>query len=297
MLSEDKRLTGLGDRLSNNRYVRKEFPASSTDQQFLSAFSSRADNSFRDAFERVDISQNMKAALEYAQYMDVSLRYLEDPNHSFELNHIDTALTASLVTEYVVKLLSLGSIEAIEFVPRLLQLITKYPDAGPIFKRIAPKVPSWMFIRWTSQLTALLDSDLNEYVFLILREIVHAFPSAVYFPLAVSSESFIFSDGQTEERRHRAKVLQDIARSELSEILAMEIERLGDPVLIFKSWVESINALRKEAGENVGDAIQVTFSKMKSLIISSDRLGKAGRDFTSKHGKKILELCGISFIF
>jgi hypothetical protein len=77
----------------------------------------------------------------------------------------------------------------------------------------------------------------------------------------------------------------------------VEIERLGDPALIIKSWIENINSMKKEAGDNASDAIQRSFSKMKALIISSDGLGKTGREFTSKYGKKILDICGSSFYF
>jgi hypothetical protein len=77
----------------------------------------------------------------------------------------------------------------------------------------------------------------------------------------------------------------------------VEIERLGDPALILKGWIEKINSIKKEAGDNASDAIQQSFAKMKALIISSDGLGKAGREFTSKYGKKILEICGSSFCF
>jgi hypothetical protein len=161
--------------LSQNRYVKKAFPASSSDQDFLTDFSTRATNSYRDAFDKVDLSLNVKSALEYARYCDAQLRYLEDPNHVFELS-IDTATNADLVIEFIFNILSLGSIEAIEFVPRLLQLISFYPGTRPLFKRLVPNVPSWMFLNWISQLTAVLDTDLSEYVFLILYDLVQDFP-------------------------------------------------------------------------------------------------------------------------
>jgi hypothetical protein len=180
ILSQDKRLDRLSLALSQNRYVKKEFPTSSSDQDFLTAFSTRATNSYRDAFLGVDLSLNVKSALEYVRYCDAQLRYLEDPNHSFELS-IDTATNADLIIEFILNLLSLGSIEAIEFVPRLLQLISVYPGTRQLFKRLVPKVPSWMFLRWLSQLCAVLDTELSEYVFLILHDLVQDFPRLYSF--------------------------------------------------------------------------------------------------------------------
>lgn len=47
------------------------------------------------------------------------------------------------------------------YTDRLLQLLRRHPACVPTFKDVSHTVPTWPFLRWTSQLCALLDRDVE----------------------------------------------------------------------------------------------------------------------------------------
>lgn len=69
--------------------------------------------------------------------------------------------------------------------PRLLELVAQFPDTQARFTRMAKAVPSWMFIRWISQMMAVLDKPEAGAVVPILLEIAKSYPQALYYPFRI----------------------------------------------------------------------------------------------------------------
>jgi DNA-dependent protein kinase catalytic subunit len=69
--------------------------------------------------------------------------------------------------------------------PRLLELVAQFPDTQARFTRMAKAVPSWMFIRWISQMMAVLDKPEAGAVVPILLEIAKCYPQALYYPFRI----------------------------------------------------------------------------------------------------------------
>lgn len=64
-----------------------------------------------------------------------------------------------------------GTPGAVDRVPRILEIIGKYPKIAKEFSQKVKGVPCWMFIRWISQMLALLDKPEGPYVVGILVEV------------------------------------------------------------------------------------------------------------------------------
>jgi DNA-dependent protein kinase catalytic subunit len=60
---------------------------------------------------------------------------------------------------------------AIDRFPRLLEIINNFPKVSKEFIQKAKTVPCWMFIRWISQMLAVLDKPEGPAVIGILMEV------------------------------------------------------------------------------------------------------------------------------
>ncbi len=75
---------------------------------------------------------------------------------------------------------------AIARFPRLLEIIGQFPKISKEFIQKAKTVPCWMFIRWISQMLALLDKQEGSAVIGILMEVYKIIISCkAYLPFHV----------------------------------------------------------------------------------------------------------------
>ncbi|KAI8794714.1 DNA-dependent protein kinase catalytic subunit, partial [Biomphalaria glabrata] len=144
-----------------------------------------------------------------------------------------------------------GSEEARERFPRLLQLSELFPDVRDVFIKKAAEVPSWMFLMWTSQMTALMDKDESVVVSPLLERIAEDYPQALIYPLHMSSEGFDFipkSESKIEKYQlNRRKETVDRLNSKIHNVLVYKfisaLEQFGQPDIIFKDWCTDMKRL------------------------------------------------------
>ena len=85
---------------------------------------------------------------------------------------------------------------AMSSIPRLLGLVRKYPANAQIFidgtALETNGVPTWPFLRWTSQMMALLDREVEgNAVVPLLERMAREFPQAMRFPFNITMESLL----------------------------------------------------------------------------------------------------------
>ncbi|KAJ3092198.1 hypothetical protein HK102_009852 [Quaeritorhiza haematococci] len=213
-----------------------------------------------------------KAMLHLASHCDQALR-LSEENDALK---VDKELYSSVVIQNVLEAMAAGSDQAIGIFPRLLQLIdTASKSTMDTFVEKARRVPSWMFLRWLPQMTALLDKDCATTVLSILTRIAADYPSALYFPLSISSEQYQFGSSKSEQDKAEAvKRLQTKIHSDLLDEMMKELTRLTEPTHIFKDWLDQATGLITSASPTKGRDLVKSFQEMSEYCLRTNpRMG------------------------
>lgn len=148
-----------------------------------------------------------------------------------------------MVTEQLFNSIRLNSPEARTRFPRLLQIIELYPDQClNKFISCSEDIPSWMFLSWLGQMTALLDKPQAIAIQNILEKISIEYPQALVYPFKMSTENFKFSYGSNEQGNFVQKINRHLkTQLPLIEQLIMALEHLNTPKLLFNDLVNEIN--------------------------------------------------------
>lgn len=167
--------------------------------------------------------------------------------------------------------------------PRLLELVAAYPDTQARFARMAKSVPSWMFIRWISQMMAVLDKPEAGAVVPILLDIARAYPQALYYPFRISSEN-LGPRGQAA-----IEPLGRLLSSRLLGEFVRALESLTHPEHRWKDWQEAIRTALQAGNEaKTRELWRAVYDDM----FRETREGTYNKAFATTHGKVIVPLMG-----
>jgi DNA-dependent protein kinase catalytic subunit len=98
----------------------------------------------------------------------------------------------------------LGSEDAQQRFPRILQLVEKYSETQSQLIDKAARVPPWMFIGWINQMVAILDKAEGLSVVDVLIRIAKEYPQALCYPFKTSFPSFQFDKSDVGAKSYRA---------------------------------------------------------------------------------------------
>ncbi|KAK7005038.1 DNA-dependent protein kinase catalytic subunit, partial [Biomphalaria glabrata] len=190
-----------------------------------------------------------EANLRLAKFCDKYL-ILGDEKERFP-KECDRTLFPETIVLCLLNAMKGGSEEARERFPRLLQLSELFPDVRDVFIKKAAEVPSWMFLMWTSQMTALMDKDESVVVSPLLDRIAEDYPQALIYPLHMSSEGFDFipkSESKIEKYQlNKRKEIVDRLNGKIHNVLVYKfisaLEQFGQPDIIFKDWCTDMKRL------------------------------------------------------
>lgn len=117
-----------------------------------------------------DGSGSQKAFLKFGMFCDESLRHNEAKSSSKKEEN--ESLASAVISNFLeaMRRLSPGAVERF---PRLLELLGTYPKVAKEFSQKVKAVPCWMFIRWISQMLALLDKTEGPSIAGILVEVFY----------------------------------------------------------------------------------------------------------------------------
>ncbi|CAG5121488.1 unnamed protein product, partial [Candidula unifasciata] len=163
----------------------------------------------------------------------------------------DTCIVSEFPQTVVVCLLKAmqeGQTEARERFPRLLQIAELYPEVIGVFNKMAAEIPSWMFLMWVSQMTALLDKKEMVVVGPLMLRIADDYPQALIYAFRMSSEGFQFeSSPSLQENRKLVDKLNQKTDKVLVNKFISALEQFGQPDLIFKDWCSDVMKLLSAA--------------------------------------------------
>lgn len=159
----------------------------------------------------------------------------------------------AIVIEQLLNAIRLGSYEARQRFPRLLQIVSLYHQdrergeegTGHVLETFVNQtrtIPCWMFLGWLSQMTALLDKPEAKAVQHILEAICIEYPQAFVYPFKMSLE-------QIERRSSVKSIFIDKLKSRMSGHMAIgnqlvsALEQLAShPVIMFKDYLAEMMA-------------------------------------------------------
>ena len=178
-----------------------------------------------------------KSFVEFALFCDSMLQKLqasENPNQKLGKKY------AAIVVDHILLAMKLGSTKARDRFPRLLHLIASYPSVRESFSSHISEIPSWMFIRWISQMLGIINEPEGAAVVPILLRIAEEYPNALFYPFKISSETL-----SQQAARLCAPIAKLLSNPLLDEFI-VALGKMTHPEHRFKDWAESLKPLVKD---------------------------------------------------
>eukprot|EP00160_Parvularia_atlantis_P021198 Unigene9084_Nuclearia_a/m.27779 Unigene9084_Nuclearia_a/g.27779 ORF Unigene9084_Nuclearia_a/g.27779 Unigene9084_Nuclearia_a/m.27779 type:complete len:1010 (+) Unigene9084_Nuclearia_a:3301-6330(+) len=240
-----------------------------------------------------DVRMRQAASMTLVKFCDRFLRQQEDegarPSKEREVY-------PSVVVEQLLGCLQLGvEHDAIQLLPRLLQMLELYPGVKERFVHGAAAVPSWMFLKWVPQLVALLDKAESSAVHGVVARLAGDYPEAVRYPFTISSESF---EPTTREQQQQIQRLQAMLDSRTHRQLVESLMLLSNPEHLLDDWVERVTdrLSRLTSEDDKKQLLLQEFAFVQQHFVQ----GGAGdgsaeqihKEFAKKAGPKIVQVAG-----
>ena len=234
----DHRSLNLESQLFNEKYTKRLLKANSIEPGSINGFFvNRAFEYYIESINEFESAELEEIHMKFVSYCDKIVRFCEQGSviPGVDLNRISVTLV-----KYVLKAMIKFGSSAIDFFPRVMQLTESRIGCVEDFIKLAADIPTWKFLKWIPQMTALLDKV--DFLSDSIRRVSLDYPSALIFPLTLSSEQYSFDESSSSQRRREVvKRLVQSCSSPLMTIFMRELIRLTDPILLFKEFLDKIS--------------------------------------------------------
>jgi DNA-dependent protein kinase catalytic subunit len=249
--------------------------------------------------------ENKKIYLSIATFCDQSIKRIENSINENTLKDKDSMNYneySKLEIKYLLKALKYGSIEGIQLFPRLLQLIENDESNQQAFIKNIEGIEPWLFIRWIPQITALLDKDCGYTLIPLLKKIALSFPNALSYPLNISCEQYNFETEISSKNginvEEEVKKLKEIIYDEQNENFIMELQRLSEPIHIYKDYAEKIAEVlsSKEKSSKKIENLKEYSNVIHEYLIEppSNKAGTIYMKFSKKYKNELKKVFALS---
>jgi len=121
-------------------------------------------------------------------------------------NFLQKNLAKTFMT-YLCQAYNLGY-DQLQQLPKLFDILLRYPELAPTFKKEAASIPAWLFLKWIPQMMFLLHAkDLENYVDEIFQRITDTYPQAIIYQFNVSYDR-VFQLENTQAKTRLVNELQ-----------------------------------------------------------------------------------------
>nr|QOY44576.1 DNA-dependent protein kinase catalytic subunit [Alvinella pompejana] len=181
------------------------------------------------------------AHMALVSYCDTYLRQSENDESGQKILPVLSSFPAA-VTVSLLAAMKNNCSEARQRFPRLLQLTEQYPENMSLFIQKTSSVPTWMFLGWISQITALLDKPESPAIQDILKRLAVEYPQAVVYPFKMSCDGYKFSNDEQGKKAKAVmiRVNEELSKNPLIGKFINALEQLGQPDSLFKDWYQNL---------------------------------------------------------
>jgi len=121
-------------------------------------------------------------------------------------NFLQKNLAKTFMT-YLCQAYNLGY-DQLQQLPKLFDILLRYPELAPTFRKESASIPAWLFLKWIPQMMFLLHAkDLDTYVDDIFKRITDTYPQAIIYQFNVSYDR-IFQLENTQAKSPLVNELQ-----------------------------------------------------------------------------------------
>lgn len=141
--------------------------------------------------------------------------------------------------------LNMGYLGASDIIPRMLDVLSKYRDSvKEEFLEQSKSTPAWLFLRWISQIAAVLNRPESGVIQNVVGKIASKYPQALYYPFKVIESNLELSlGGQSSQQSVSQLFLSLQHKFQAFEMLNQWVEALDClifPEHRFKYWFQLV---------------------------------------------------------
>jgi len=132
-------------------------------------------------------------------------------------------------------------------IPRLLQLLRKYPSSAATFAELTRSfvevADPWPFLRWSSQMLALMDREVEGNALApLLERMAERYPQALRYSFRISMESLVGGDGDAGDDGNKTSTSRSLVLKAMAQRTSRLSSLLHDPTT--SAFVEALHGLQ-----------------------------------------------------
>ncbi|TPX36936.1 hypothetical protein SmJEL517_g00919 [Synchytrium microbalum] len=175
---------------------------------------------------------------------------------------------AAVLTESVMRVMAKGDNSLSHFLPLALRLAEKYPTVRETFSRFASEPPSWVYLRWLPQLSALMDHELlASVVFPVLDAVANDYPSAAIHSLTISGQQLFSYKADNYPNKVKFDQIKAKAQSQTMKTFVVELKRLGEPYVLLSDWKNHVKTILSSKDFNKGSAAKLAIAEIREVLL------------------------------
>mmetsp|Transcript_22762 Transcript_22762/g.30369 ORF Transcript_22762/g.30369 Transcript_22762/m.30369 type:complete len:135 (-) Transcript_22762:1910-2314(-) len=125
---------------------------------------------------------------------------------------------ASMTVRLTFQSINMGYLKASDAIPRLLDVVSKTGSTAAKevlkneFIKESKDTPAWIFLRWISQLIAVVNTSESEMIKHKVVQIAKSYPQALYYPFKVVESNIELNLLSSEESVQTTQLYDDIKK-------------------------------------------------------------------------------------
>jgi hypothetical protein len=191
-----------------------------------------------------------------------------------------------LIVENVLGALRLGSADASDLLPRVLDLLGRHRAlVMRDFKSGAVRVPAWRFARWLTQMMSRLDKPEGDVVAVIVIAVARQLPHAAFYAFNVARQSLEACAAVRRVERH-------VMLPHLQKFIA-ELRRLTHPELRLKAWRDHVRQRIDEPDSPARtEFMRDRFAELRDIMRTDATAGTYNKHFAKARAAAVFGATG-----
>eukprot|EP00002_Diphylleia_rotans_P022835 TRINITY_DN4488_c0_g1_i1.p1 TRINITY_DN4488_c0_g1~~TRINITY_DN4488_c0_g1_i1.p1 ORF type:complete len:3564 (+),score=702.18 TRINITY_DN4488_c0_g1_i1:52-10743(+) len=219
--------------------------------------------------------------------LEEALGHIESDTYNQKISEIELQIASQLMSSggnpttvivHSLRALRTDNYSATLFIPRILEFYTKVPQMSldmALIRQELKQVPVWKFIKWSSNICALLDKDEAGFLADIIESVHEAYPQSIYYPLSLFVERT--SEGAHSSGWSRATRLLSSKKYTMMSKFTQSLRNLTQPEHRALGYIERM----EEVGSNPTSLTRIYGQLFDDVLDSND--GEENKAYAKKY--------------